>query len=223
MAVSRFDINSGVDRLLFYSGQGHLLGLPTRPGTTSTAGTGVPTNGVAGFAPGAVFYNFLGSPGSCLYVNVGTNLSTVWKNIDSTGANGLVNITGNVTATPVANAGNTNLLNAAAGATVTLPNATGTGNAYNFFVLTSVTSNNYIIQRGRTADVMYGQDFQAGATGAATAFSTAGNSNTITMNGSTTGGLAGDIIELRDVAVNAWRLQMLTKITGTAATPFSNS
>lgn len=81
MAEQRFDIATGVDRLFFYSGIGHLVGLPTRPGTSSTATTGVPTNGIAGFAKGALFHNFLGSAGSLLYINTGSNTSATWTNI----------------------------------------------------------------------------------------------------------------------------------------------
>ncbi len=81
MAVSRFDIESGVDRLMFVAGQGHLIGLPTRPGTSSAATTGVPSDSIAGFAPGALFLNFKGSAGSALYTNIGTNASSNWLNI----------------------------------------------------------------------------------------------------------------------------------------------
>lgn len=81
MANSRLDLRPGVDRFLFVEGYGHLLGLPTRPGTSSTAVTGVPTAGIAGFAPGALFLNFKGTVGSVLYVNVGTNTSATWLNI----------------------------------------------------------------------------------------------------------------------------------------------
>lgn len=81
MAVSRFDVESSVDRLFFVAGVGHLLGLPTRPGESSTATTGVPTNGIAGFAPGAEFRNFKGSVGSLLYINTGTATSATWTNV----------------------------------------------------------------------------------------------------------------------------------------------
>ena len=81
MADGRFDIFAGVDRLFFVSGIGHILGLPTRPGGSSTAVTGVPTNGILGFAPGALFINFKGSVGSLLYINTGTNASATWTNI----------------------------------------------------------------------------------------------------------------------------------------------
>lgn len=78
MALSRFDIDSAVDRFMFVNGRGHMMGFPTRPGESSAATTGVPTNGIAGFAPGANFYNFKGSAGSVLYVNTGTQTSATW-------------------------------------------------------------------------------------------------------------------------------------------------
>lgn len=81
MAVSRLDIDTAVDRLMFVDGIGHLMGRPTRSGESSTITTGVPTNGIAGFAPGALFYNHKGSVGSVLYVNVGTNASATWVNL----------------------------------------------------------------------------------------------------------------------------------------------
>ncbi len=80
-AISRFDVDSGVDRLMFINGQGHLIGLPTRPGFTSTATTGVPTNSVAGYAKSALFFNFLGGVGTFLYVNIGSQTSSTWLNI----------------------------------------------------------------------------------------------------------------------------------------------
>ena len=60
---------------------GHLIGIPTRPGESCTATTGVPTNSITGFAKGALFINFLGTVGSLLYVNTGSSTSTTWTNI----------------------------------------------------------------------------------------------------------------------------------------------
>ena len=80
-AISRFDVDSSVDRLMFINGYGHLIGLPTRPGSSSTAVTGVPTNAIQGFAPCALFFNVKGSAGTLLYVNIGTFVSATWQNI----------------------------------------------------------------------------------------------------------------------------------------------
>lgn len=78
MATTRGDVQSGVDRDMFISGVGHMRGFPTRPGTSSTVTTGVPTDGIAGFAPGALFQNFKGGIGTLLYINRGTNTSATW-------------------------------------------------------------------------------------------------------------------------------------------------
>lgn len=83
MSISRFDIDSGVDRLMMQNNYGHVLAFPSRPGTSSAATTGVPTNGTAGWAPGALFHNYKGGPGTSLYVNVGTNLSSLWIALDA--------------------------------------------------------------------------------------------------------------------------------------------
>ena len=113
------------------------------------------------------------------------------------------------------------VLDRAAGITVTLPAATGSGAKYKFFTKTTVTSNNHIIQ-------VTGDDTMAGFAsiaqdGADTVvqFETAATSDTITMNGSTKGGIAGDIIELEDVATDLWSVRCTLSGTGTEATPFS--
>jgi hypothetical protein len=64
------------------SGWGRLLGFPFQPGQSSTTGTGVPTNGIKGFAPSAIFHNVKGSTGSLFYINIGTYDSSNWLNID---------------------------------------------------------------------------------------------------------------------------------------------
>jgi fructose-specific component phosphotransferase system IIB-like protein len=49
----------------------------------------------------------------------------------------------------------------------------------------------------------------------------ASDSDTITMDGSTTGGIVGDRVELVDVAENVWAVNGIIQQTGTEATPFS--
>ncbi len=84
MADSRFDIQTSVDRLMFISGYGHLMGFPSAPGVTSTATTGVPTNGVKGFVQGALFYNYKASGlATALYLNSGTVSSATWNAISN--------------------------------------------------------------------------------------------------------------------------------------------
>jgi hypothetical protein len=118
-------------------------------------------------------------------------------------------------------------INSAAGIALTLPASTGQGARFRFVVGTAVTSSTLTIKVANATDFMFGNAHQAGATGAATAFSTsntgtaATESDTISMNGTTLGGLKGDYIDVEDYGVNAWRVTVNSRITGTAATPFS--
>lgn len=111
-------------------------------------------------------------------------------------------------------------LEAAAGLTVTLPASTGKGKKFMIEVGTTVTSNDYIIQVANATDVMEGA---VGVTtdAAGVVIPTASTSDTITMNGSTTGGLAGSCIVLVDVAAGKWAVSGALVSTGTEATPFS--
>lgn len=129
-----------------------------------------------------------------------------------------INITTAQTLT-TANAGKINTINSAAGIALVLPAATGTGNTYSFFVGTTVTSIGTTITAGGS-DKISGSAYQTGATGAATAFYIA-SGTTVTLNGTTKGGIKGDYITFRDVATALWSVEVLESITGTAATPFS--
>ncbi len=114
------------------------------------------------------------------------------------------------------------VVNRAAGSTLTLPDATGSGAEFDIVIGTTVTSNNAIIQVSRSADIMTGTCLMTQDSGDTVAgFETAVDSDTITMNGSTKGGLKGDRIKLKDVAANTWQVQMICAGTGTEVTPFS--
>lgn len=115
------------------------------------------------------------------------------------------------------------VIEAAAGATVTLPAATGSGFRYTFIVGTTVTSNSDIIQVASADDIIQGTLLSASdnAADAALGWETAATSDTITMNGTTTGGYIGDRIELIDIADGVWAVSGAIKQTGTEATPFS--
>lgn len=109
-------------------------------------------------------------------------------------------------------------LNRAGGITVTLPAATGSQAVYRFIVGTTFTSNG-VIRVANATDVMAGSAAVGGTTGSM--FSTLPASDTITMNGSTTGGLAGSYIELIDIAAGDWIVRAALVGSGTPATPFS--
>ena len=84
-----------------------------------------------------------------------------------------------------------------------------------------VTSNNYVIQVTGT-DVMIGNVILAQDGGdTAVMFEAAADSDTITMNGTTKGGLKGDRITLTDTASGVWALAMVGAATSTEATPLS--
>lgn len=114
------------------------------------------------------------------------------------------------------------VINAAAGLTLTLPAATGSGVKFSIFVGTTVTSNNAIIRVANSSDIMAGVLLGAADGGdTVNGWETAVDSDTITLNGSTKGGIKGDYFELRDIATNLWRVDGTISQTGTEVTPFS--
>lgn len=139
------------------------------------------------------------------------------------GSDSVVTVTAaTATVTPAAHSGRTVLLDRAAGQALTLPAATGSGNSYKFFVLTSVATNTTTIKVADATDVMAGMAIVANDGGAtASIFETESTSDTITFNGGTTGGLRGATVELQDVALNLWSVVVRTAATDSEATPFS--
>lgn len=139
-----------------------------------------------------------------------------------TGSGSLVSVTADATMTSASNAGRTMVLDVASGATVTLPAASGTGNIYKFFVKTTVTSNNYVIQVANANDTMAGVAIVANdSDNSASIFETLPASDTITLNGTTTGGILGGTVEIQDVASNVFSVVARGAATGSEATPFS--
>jgi len=114
---------------------------------------------------------------------------------------------------------------AAGGVTLTLPRATGSGDVYKVRVGTALGSGNYIVKVNNANDFMRGKAWLLAGTNASFATANTGTlateSDTITLNGTTTGGLVGDYIELVDVAKNLWAIECSLAGSGTAATPFS--
>lgn len=112
--------------------------------------------------------------------------------------------------------------NRAAGITFTLPASEGKGAYFRIIVGTTITSNSLIVKVANATDVMTGVAVIANDTDASmSGFETASTSDTITMNGSTTGGIKGDIIECEDVSSGLWSVKVTGSATGTEATPFS--
>ena len=107
--------------------------------------------------------------------------------------------------------------------TLTLPAATGTGAVYKFIVSVTNTSN-YKIQVADATDTIDGIMLYLDEDGTAvSAFPTVAASDTITLNGGTTGGIVGDYLELIDIATNQYHVRGVMRVAAGAnpATPFS--
>ena len=107
----------------------------------------------------------------------------------------------------------------AAGTAITLPASSGSQARYRFFLRAAVTSNTTTVKVANATDVMVGSASIGGGSG--NIFSTLPASDTITLNGSTTGGLAGSYIECVDVSTGYWVVSCALIGSGTPATPFS--
>lgn len=133
---------------------------------------------------------------------------------------GTVPLTASATLNADGYGGKVIVLSAAAGLTVTLPPATGSGVSFEIIVATTVTSNSYIIRVANAADTMMGV-LSVATDIAGVTCPTTSTSDTITMNGSTTGGVLGSRVVLVDAFANRWSVSGELVSTGVEATPFS--
>ena len=116
------------------------------------------------------------------------------------------------------------LLDTAAGSTCTLPASTGSGAIFRFVVSVLATTNNHIVKVANASDIIQGvlSTVDTDTAGTITGWATAGTSDTITLNRSTTGSaMRGEWIEVIDVATNLWLVRGQVANTGAGATPFS--
>jgi hypothetical protein len=132
---------------------------------------------------------------------------------------GNVNLTTATTLNPGSHEGLVVCMNAAAGFTITLPAATGTGNYYDVLVTTTVTSSNHVVKAGGS-DVLTGTVTTA-STATSVATGCQSTNSTITMNGTTTGGLIGSWMHFVDIASGTWFVEANLVASGTAATSVS--
>ena len=112
------------------------------------------------------------------------------------------------------------VLNRAAGCTATLPAASGSGNSYKFIGQVDATGDQ-IIQVANASDTMMGIAVLGNDSAGASCFYTADTSDTITLDGSTTGGYKGWTVEVTDIATNLWAVKVVSEASGVEATPFS--
>lgn len=130
-----------------------------------------------------------------------------------------ITATATYTMTEQINLGRPLLLSATGGFTTTLPAATGTGNIYQIFILTGVTSSSTYVITAAGSDKIYGNVNVGSATTSGNFLVT--NNTTFTMSATTTGGLKGGSLYFTDMGTNLWLVEANLCGSGTAATPIS--
>lgn len=110
----------------------------------------------------------------------------------------------------------------AAGQAFILPASNGKRGKFRFFVGITVTSPT-TIHTATGSDVISGIAVIGGGSSNGPTFASASNTNTVTINGTTKGGILGTYIELEDVGVGQWLVKFLGVGSGALVTPFSNS
>ena len=108
-----------------------------------------------------------------------------------------------------------------AAATFTLPAATGSGATYHFIVSVTNTSN-YVIQVTGDDTIDGSVILHQDSASSVVSFNTAADSDTITLNGGTKGGVSiGDELTLIDSLADQYVVKGVLTASGTEATPFS--
>ena len=158
----------------------------------------------------------------------GTGIVAISPQVTLTGSfkQAIHTFTGTDAITETEHAGRTLLLGEVGGnalVTLTLPDATGSGATYKFVVSVTNTSS-YVIKVPDANNTIDGVITFLDLDGTAvTGYGTAATSDTITLNGTTTGGLLGDHIELIDIATDKWHVRGCLRVptSSNPATPFS--
>lgn len=131
-----------------------------------------------------------------------------------------ITITAATTLKRVPHAGVAVVLNSTTGRIITLPASAGNGDVYTLFIGTTVSSGSHVFQVANATDVLQG--VVALTTDiAGTPIPTTTTSDTITMNGSTTGGVVGTWIRVTDAIAGFWMLEGSLVCTGVESSPFS--
>lgn len=111
-------------------------------------------------------------------------------------------------------------LNRAGGIDLTLPEATGSGARFMLLVKTTVTDD-YIVTASGCCDTMVGSAIvHQDCANSVLSFDAGPCDNVFTMNGDTTGGVAGSWVEFTDIATNTWFVRASLIATGCESTPF---
>jgi hypothetical protein len=139
------------------------------------------------------------------------------------GAAGIVNTTAtSLTVTATQHAGKIVGVSSTVPIAITMPQATGTGNVYKFVVRVVATGTPHTIKVANATDVMHGVSWASTTTSTnAESFTATATDDTISLNGTTKGGVVGDLVTIQDIATGFFNVQCFTSPTGTEATPFS--
>lgn len=116
-------------------------------------------------------------------------------------------------------AGTTVYFNDADGGTIVLPASDGTGSTFTIFVGITLTTS-LVIEVANATDTI-GGGVAISTDIAGVTMLAAATTDTITLNGSTTGGLVGSWVRLTDVAAGKWMLEGFLCSSGAEGTPFS--
>jgi len=139
-------------------------------------------------------------------------------------ATGVISLTATDAITAAEHAGRLLYVTGTAAATYTLPAAGGTGDVYEF-IIGEVNTNGTVIQVVNATDEFAGTLFQTDVDTSDTLISmpclAADNFDTVTLNGTTKGGIVGDTIRFVDGAAGAWVISGHTNASGTVASPLS--
>jgi hypothetical protein len=141
-------------------------------------------------------------------------------------ANGLVAVTASSLAlSATTHAGRTTTIARAAGMTITLPAATGTGDIYRLIILETTTGTTTLkVNATPGTDTMCGNATLYQDSGdTVVGFAAGATADTITLfvTANTTGGILGARLTIQDVATGLWHVDYISDAGGTEATPFS--
>jgi len=144
------------------------------------------------------------------------------RGFTAVGSTAVVAITAETTLTYADHVGRIIEINDADGA-VTLPAITSDtiGATYKFFVGT--TASDLDIQTDGTDKFVGNLVLAAAATSQARGFAPAASNDVISMNGTTTGGIAGSVVEVTAIATAEYLVTGTLLGSGTLATPFADS
>lgn len=137
----------------------------------------------------------------------------------------VLNCTSSTQTLTAAQTGSLVVLDRAAGVTVTLPAAStaNIGVTYTVIVKTSVTSNAYIFNGATTSDLFIGAVVatdDVAAESAAVFKPDVSDDDSMSMNGTTTGGKVGTTFTLTCIAANRWYVEGVLAGSGVLATSF---